>query len=49
MADYRDRFEALSGGSFLQCPHCETGILHPYPHLRAGSGHVITKNWYQET
>jgi len=26
-ADYRDRFEALTGLSLHQCPHCRTGIM----------------------
>jgi hypothetical protein len=26
-ADYRDRFEALSGQSLRACPHCRTGIM----------------------
>ena len=26
-ADYRDRFEALTGRSLRQCPHCHTGIM----------------------
>ena len=26
-ADYRDRFEALTGQSLRQCPHCHTGIM----------------------
>ena len=26
-ADYRDRFEALTGRSLRACPHCETGIM----------------------
>jgi hypothetical protein len=26
-ADYRDRFEALTGLSLRQCPHCHTGIM----------------------
>jgi hypothetical protein len=26
-ADYRDRFEALTGQSLRVCPHCQTGIM----------------------
>ena len=26
-ADYRDRFEALTGQSLRECPHCHTGIM----------------------
>jgi hypothetical protein len=26
-ADYRDRFEALTGRSLRECPHCRTGIM----------------------
>ena len=26
-ADYRDRFEALTGRSARECPHCHTGIM----------------------
>jgi hypothetical protein len=26
-ADYRDRFEALTGTSLRECPHCHTGIM----------------------
>ena len=26
-ADYRDRFEALTGQSLRTCPHCHTGIM----------------------
>ena len=26
-ADYRDRFEALTGWSLRQCPHCHTGTM----------------------
>jgi hypothetical protein len=26
-ADYRDRFEALSGQSLWECPHCHIGIM----------------------
>jgi len=26
-ADYRDRFEALTGRSLRQCPHCHTGTM----------------------
>jgi hypothetical protein len=26
-ADYRDRFEALTGQSLHACPHCHTGIM----------------------
>jgi hypothetical protein len=26
-ADYRDRFEALTGLSLRECPHCHTGIM----------------------
>jgi Putative transposase/Transposase zinc-binding domain len=26
-ADYRDRFEALTGRSLRECPHCQTGIM----------------------
>ena len=26
-ADYRDRFEALTGQSLRECPHCRTGIM----------------------
>ena len=25
--DYRDRFEALTGLSLRECPHCHTGIM----------------------
>ena len=25
--DYRDRFEALTGQSLRECPHCHTGIM----------------------
>ena len=25
--DYRDRFEALTGRSLRECPHCQTGIM----------------------
>jgi Putative transposase len=25
--DYRDRFEALTGRSLRQCPHCHTGVM----------------------
>ena len=25
--DYRDRFEALTGRSLRECPHCRTGIM----------------------
>jgi hypothetical protein len=27
LADYRDRFEALTGRSLRQCPHCHKGIM----------------------
>jgi hypothetical protein len=27
LADYRDRFEALTGQSLRQCPHCQAGIM----------------------
>jgi hypothetical protein len=27
LADYRDRYEALTGQSLRQCPHCRTGIM----------------------
>lgn len=26
-ADYRDRYEALTGGTLCQCPHCLTGMM----------------------
>ena len=26
-ADYRDRFEALTGQSLRECPHCHTGTM----------------------
>ncbi len=26
-ADYRDRFEALTGRSLRQCPHCHSGTM----------------------
>jgi hypothetical protein len=26
-ADYRDRFQALTGQSLRKCPHCHTGIM----------------------
>jgi hypothetical protein len=26
-ADYRDRFEALTGQSLRACPHCHSGIM----------------------
>ena len=26
-ADYRDRFEALTGRSLRECPHCHAGIM----------------------
>jgi hypothetical protein len=26
-ADYRDRYEALTGRSLRECPHCHTGIM----------------------
>jgi hypothetical protein len=26
-ADYRDRFEALTGRSLRECPHCHNGIM----------------------
>jgi Putative transposase len=26
-ADYRDQFEALTGQSLRECPHCHTGIM----------------------
>jgi len=26
-ADYRDRFEALTGRSLRECPHCRTGVM----------------------
>ena len=26
-ADYRDRFEALTGQSLRECPHCHIGIM----------------------
>lgn len=26
-ADYRDRFEALTGRSLRECPHCRTGFM----------------------
>ena len=26
-ADYRDRYEALTGTALRQCPHCRTGIM----------------------
>jgi hypothetical protein len=26
-ADFRDRFEALTGQSLRECPHCHTGIM----------------------
>jgi hypothetical protein len=26
-ADYRDRFEALTGRSLRECPHCHTGVM----------------------
>jgi hypothetical protein len=26
-ADYRDRFEVLTGQSLRECPHCHTGIM----------------------
>ena len=25
--DYRDRYEALTGSSLRQCPHCRTGMM----------------------
>jgi hypothetical protein len=25
--DYRDRFDALTGQSLRECPHCHTGIM----------------------
>jgi hypothetical protein len=25
--DYRDRFEALTGRSLRECPHCQTGVM----------------------
>ena len=25
--DYRDRFEALTGRSLRECPHCRTGVV----------------------
>ena len=28
-ADYRDRFEALTGRSLRQCPHCHAGNMQP--------------------
>jgi hypothetical protein len=27
LADYRDRYQALTGRSLRQCPHCHTGIM----------------------
>jgi hypothetical protein len=27
LADYRDRFEALTGQSLRTCPHCHTGTM----------------------
>ena len=26
-ADYRDRFETVTGQSLRECPHCQTGIM----------------------
>jgi hypothetical protein len=26
-ADYRDRFETLTGRSLRECPHCRTGVM----------------------
>jgi len=26
-ADYRDRYEALTGQSLRQCPHCHSGTM----------------------
>jgi Putative transposase len=26
-ADYRDRYEALTGRSLRECPHCRTGVM----------------------
>ena len=26
-ADYRDRFETLTGQSLRACPHCQTGVM----------------------
>jgi hypothetical protein len=26
-ADYRDRYEALTGKALRRCPHCRTGIM----------------------
>ena len=49
-ADYRDRFEALTGQSLRACPHCHTGIMvvidciaRPNS-LPAGSGHIMTRD-----
>ena len=49
-ADYRDRFEALTGQSLRECPHCQTGIMvvigcvaRPES-LPAGARHIMTPN-----
>ena len=47
-ADYRDRFEALTGQSLRECPHCHTGIMVVIDciaraqNLPAGSGYIMT-------
>ena len=49
-ADYRDRFEALTGQSLRECPHCHTGIMvvidciAPAQNLPAGSGYIMTRD-----
>jgi hypothetical protein len=51
-ADYRDRFETLTGQSLRACPHCQTGfmaVIGSIPRsivdgLPAGSGHIMIRD-----
>ena len=36
-ADYRDRFEQLTGESLRQCPACPHGLMHCVETFQAGS------------
>jgi len=48
-ADYRDRFEALTGQSLRTCPHCHTGVMVVVDciarpkNLPADSGYIMTR------
>jgi hypothetical protein len=47
--DYRERFEALTGRSLRQCPHCHAGTMVVIDSIMrprgppAGSGHIMTQ------